>query len=452
MSRPSPMLLALALLGFSSPARAHAPYQPLSTNRYTVISFEGGRLHVDYAVTAGDLPAQRLRQRFDADGSGVLDESERERALSWFRARIADGLALTLDARPVRPDIAIEAEWLSDQVELFAPLRLRARFQVDLSEGAHRLVYADRVELPELEQTEIFIRPAAHVRLQPIAIPAGAEGAGNRFQWLRGRRPEPVEIGFALVSPGRGGQATATSPALADETGALKRALAERDLGWAGLLAALGLAWLLGALHALSPGHGKTLVAAYLVGSRGTVRHAIALGAVVTASHVLTVFALGLAALWASAYVLPERLTPWISAASGALVAGLGCWMLVQRLHGRAHGHHHEHGPGAIRAGELLALGISGGLVPCPSALVVLLAAIYLGRIGLGLGLLAAFSLGLACTLIAIGLIVVRGRNLLERWTKNARIAKLAAALPVASAVLITVIGLAMCAAAVAEL
>jgi ABC-type nickel/cobalt efflux system permease component RcnA len=269
-----------------------------------------------------------------------------------------------------------------------------------------------------------------------------------------------VLIDFALAPAGRaaaGTEAAAARGAPLDEAAGLKRALLADELGPWGWLLALGLAFGLGALHALSPGHGKTLVAAYLVGSRGTVRHAVLLGGIVTATHVSSVVVLGLVALWASSAVVPERLTPWIALAAGLLVLAMGGWMLARRLRARgrtAHHHHHPDRPAAarVRWSELLLLGLSGGMVPCPSAAVVLLSAIYLGRIGLGLLLIAAFSLGLAASLVIIGVLVVRGRHLLERLAGGPRSRRLAAALPLLSALLITTLGGAMTALAVADL
>src|SRR5213078_4766498 len=181
------------------------------------------------------------------------------------------------------------------------------------------------------------------------------------------------------------------------------------------LLVAAGL----GALHALSPGHGKTIVGAYLIGTRGTARHAVFLGLVVTATHTLGVYLLGFATWGASAWVVPERLFPWISVLSGLLVIGIGASLVRSRLdaalggHADPHHHHdHDHGhshlpPDVLGWRGLLALGVSGGLLPCPSALVVMLAAISLGRIGFGLVLIVAFSAGLAGVLGAIGLVFV---------------------------------------------
>jgi ABC-type nickel/cobalt efflux system permease component RcnA len=212
------------------------------------------------------------------------------------------------------------------------------------------------------------------------------------------------------------------------------------------LLAAL--AW--GAVHALSPGHGKTMVAAYLVGTRGTARHALALGATVTVTHTAGVFALGLVTLGLSQYVLPEQLYPWLNLASGLLVVLVGAGVLrgrVRRLrahthpddhgHGPGH-HHHHHGPEDLTWRGLLGMGASAGLIPCPSALVVLLAAIAQHQVALGLLMIVAFSLGLAGTLTALGLLVVLGGRMASRLRVPPAFA---AALPAVSAVVIVAAG-----------
>ena len=235
--------------------------------------------------------------------------------------------------------------------------------------------------------------------------------------------------------------------------------------------AAIGIAFALGAAHALTPGHGKTIVAAYLVGSRGTLKHAAFLGAMVTFTHTVSVFLLGMATLFLFQYVVPEQVTRVLGAISGLSIVAIGGWMLYQRVrssrphsHGHHHHHHshdhahdahdhfhshdsdhvhtHSHVPDEISWSGLMALGASGGLVPCESALVLLLTAIALRRVGLGLVLLVAFSIGLAIVLMAIGVLVIYAKNLLPggahrgsgffRW------------MPVASAAVVLALGLLM--------
>jgi nickel/cobalt transporter (NicO) family protein len=259
------------------------------------------------------------------------------------------------------------------------------------------------------------------------------------------------------------------------------------------LMAAL-IAALLGGFHAFEPGHGKTLVAAYLVGSRGTARHAVLLASVVTASHTISVYILGIVSLFASKWIVPEHLYPWLGAASGLLVAVLGFTLFMRRYlavdspsvrqHSHAYSHEraavphrhtwwggHVHDDGspehrhdhqdsedmhshdhvakhhgnellttsAISLKSLFVLGITGGIVPCPAALVVLLGALAIHRIAFGMFLIVAFSIGLAGVLVSFGLAMVYARRffgrigsggpLTERW------------LPLTSSAVITIIG-----------
>jgi nickel/cobalt transporter (NicO) family protein len=220
------------------------------------------------------------------------------------------------------------------------------------------------------------------------------------------------------------------------------------------LLLLVAFGW--GALHALSPGHGKAMVAAYLIGTRGTARHALGLGAIVTFTHTIGVFMLGFVTLALSQYILPEDLYPWLNLVAGLLVVTVGLGVLRSRLrHFRAHrprahhGHDHDHShdvPHRVTWRGLLGMGAAAGLIPCPSALVVLLGAIAQHQVGLGLLLILAFSLGLAATLTGLGLVVVYAKRALTQVRVPRR---LVAALPAASAVLIVGVGLVLTAQAI---
>jgi nickel/cobalt exporter len=236
----------------------------------------------------------------------------------------------------------------------------------------------------------------------------------------------------------------------------LSRLLHQGDIGWSVMLLGMLAAFAFGAVHALSPGHGKTLVAAYLVGSRGTPRHAVFLGLMVTFTHTISVFALGLVTLYLSRFVLPETITPILGAISGIMIVWVGGTLLYRRTVGRrttpppqglAHDHGdgrvHTHVPEEISVGGLIALGASGGLVPCPSALVLLLTSVAMGRVALGLTLLMAFSAGLAVVLTAVGLAVLYAKHWLPDSTTLGR-SKALRYLPVASAAFIVCIGIAM--------
>jgi len=216
------------------------------------------------------------------------------------------------------------------------------------------------------------------------------------------------------------------------------------------LLAAFG--W--GAVHALSPGHGKAMVAAYLVGTRGKPRHAVALGATVTVTHTAGVFALGAITLALSEFILPEQLYPWLNLVSGLLVVAVGVTVLRQLFkrthrhhhHGHDHGHGHSHLPEEPGMRGVLAMGAAAGLIPCPSALVVLLGAIAQHQVALGLLLIVAFSAGLAATLTVLGIAVVHAGRITARIRPSSR---LGTALPAASAVVIVAAGVLLTARAI---
>ena len=242
-------------------------------------------------------------------------------------------------------------------------------------------------------------------------------------------------------------------------------------------------------MHALSPGHGKTIVAAYLVGSRGTLKHALFLGSMVTFTHTLSVFLLGIGVLFFQQYVVPERIIPILGAVSGLSVVVIGAYLLYKRtlqLSGHGHEHHvhqpepelalaasvagqpsflsrvdHEHAqmagldhththdgnththamPEEVTLKGLVALGISGGLVPCPSALVLMLSAIAVGHTALGLALLVSFSAGLALVLMAIGGFVIYAKHLLPQRSFVHPFFRL---VPVFSAVVVMILGILM--------
>jgi ABC-type nickel/cobalt efflux system permease component RcnA len=225
--------------------------------------------------------------------------------------------------------------------------------------------------------------------------------------------------------------------------------IGRRHLSALVILASLAAAFFWGMAHALSPGHGKTIVAAYLVGRRGTPWHAAALGGILTATHTIGVFALGLVTLALSQFIVPETLYPWLNLVSGVMVVAIGIIVFRSRLRhrrGHAHGHdHHHHEHEQLGRGSLFAVGVSGGLLPCPSALVVLLAAISLHRVAFGMILIVAFSAGLALSITGIGLVAVLAKQVFRRASFDGRLIRL---LPAASALVILAAGLAMTARA----
>ena len=304
----------------------------------------------------------------------------------------------------------------------------------------------------------------------------------------------PTGVGPAVSSAATPASFSALQPEVAGTVTRgdyLSRMLKQKHFGISTILFGLLVAFGLGAMHALSPGHGKTIVAAYLVGSRGTIKHAGILGMTVTFTHTVSVFLLGIGVLFFQKYVIPEKVVPILGAISGLSIVVIGAYLLYQRslalaaaptfepnaeeprarahshAHARSHSHAHSHAhsrsrsnvfahthmhdghshthtvPDQITLGSLLGLGVSGGLVPCPSALVLLLSAISLGQVAIGLALLSAFSAGLAVVLIAVGGLVLYGKNLLPKKNLAAN-HPLIRLVPLFSSVVVIVVGLLM--------
>ena len=365
------------------------------------------------------------------------------------------GVALSSSSVPERGRSRELADYPTDMLNS-PPQTLEAR----LVFGGERLVVASRADSPGSSSGGAHPPATTH----RLAVPA---------------RPTVHTVSEATV-PGPGTLvAGRTELALQPNRGAMRTdaftdLIGVRQTGVGVFFFAALVAATLGALHALEPGHGKTVVAAYLVGSRGTAWHALLLGLIVTLSHTAGVYLLGAVTLYASRYIVPERLYPWLGVISGLAIAGLGFVLFLRRYAGDpGHRHDHEHphdhgGPadpahvhiesehehgghrhshprprgGGVTLRQLLALGVTGGMVPCPAALVVLLSAIALRRVGFGLFLIVAFSVGLATVLIAIGVLMVYAAQLMARFRVESRI--VTRWLPLTSSAVIVMLGVAI--------
>ncbi len=324
-------------------------------------------------------------------------------------------------------------------------LRFDAVFAAPEGASGRTLEFRDRNFERRLGWREVVATASDGARVLSADVPGTSLSAALR-SYPDDLLSSPLAVSSARVSY-EAGEGPGTPPTLAEApveptpAGGFESLIARDDLGLGVILVSLLVAMFWGAAHALTPGHGKAIVAGYLVGTRGKPRHALLLGLVVTATHTAGVFALGLVTLTLSRFVVPERLYPWLTVASGLLVVGVGASVLVGRLrHVRAHSHghhHHHHDRGYGRAG-IVGVGVAAGLLPCPSALVVLLSAIALHRVGFGLALIVAFSVGLAATITAIGLLAVLARRAFGRLSFDGPIVR---ALPAASALLILAVG-----------
>lgn len=483
-------------------AAAH-PLGNFTVNRFARISVEAGGVRVRYVIDMAEIPAFQESQAMDANRDGVVSDAESADYLERLGPRLAEGVVLTSDGERVPLRLTSKALSMPKGAGGLITLRVECDFEGDAPgpvSNTHRVRFEDTNYRERVGWREIVVEPAGGVAV--FDSTAFGSGVTDELKdYPQDKLAAPLDETDAEFSWRRGG-APASAVALRTREG--RPAVQTRDrfaelisveeltplVALLGLLLAAGL----GALHAMSPGHGKTVVGAYLVGSRGTAKHAAFLGLTVTVTHTSSVFALGLLTLFASQYILPETLFPYLSLASGVIVLAIGLTLFVRRLrsafglaggethqhhaheHGHEHTHEHDHGhshgltqgalthshggrehthmpPGAdgrpLTWRSLLALGVSGGLLPCPSALVVMLSAISLGRVGYGLALIVAFSVGLAATLTAVGLLFVyASRFVAGRRAGGGRLVKV---LPVLSSLVIACAGAAICYEALAQ-
>jgi ABC-type nickel/cobalt efflux system permease component RcnA len=484
------------LLLLSSPVGAHNFIADPGVNHWTEVKILDDQVIINYSTYLEEGAVTADLQVMDLDKDGKVSPEEEEMFKTMMLSNLKGFLSLTVDGQNVD---------LIGSIDFHSLRARRYRFVADLSAlppGEHRIAFYDGTFLALPGRLKTSLIASGRVQVLEWAIPEDRplpqDSKEKAMALLAGRKNErTITVRYrttAIVGAGgssgqKGGKETVIASTLGG--GSIRERL--RDMinnpRWdiKSLVAPLLIAFVFGAAHALTPGHGKTIVAAYLVGTKGRVWDAILLGVIVTMTHTFSVFVLGLGMLYASQYVMPQTLFPWLTALSGVLVAGMGIWLFFRRLssspvHGHEHGHphhhqhphphghphHNDHGhehshqheaigvhthgseilktPSPSRAsdvslGSLFSLGISGGIVPCPEALVVLMIAFALNRITLGLVILVSFSVGLALVLVAIGVLLVVAKPMMTRFTGEGRIIGY---LPVASAVVVTVLGCAI--------
>jgi nickel/cobalt exporter len=431
-------------------------------------------ISIQWKITPGPLLADSVWAAVDADRNDVISPPEAQAWLAPFLAQ----LSLTLDGQALIPNVG-QIHWPA-AIGVFRTgedaiqIQLDAQWPAKTNGVRHLQIHNAYLEANSLNWFSLtakglsFTTPAQNngqltFDLSPTA-PLTSWNSGQPD--LAG-----MALNFANQDASSGGSAA---------TSALVGLVRAQELSPLFLLTALLLSLALGSLHALTPGHGKALVAAYLVGSRGRSRDAVFLGLVVTLTHTGSVILLGLLTLLASQYILPGLIAPWLEIASGVLVIVFGLNLFFQRrqvftdwwakrtkhkqfslqtasvrqpapafglLQHAAEKHPHQHGPGGhthLPTGDvtwksLLALGISGGLVPCPDAIAILLVAVAINRILFGMLLIVAFSVGLALVLILIGIAMVQGLRLVAR---NDWLNRFSRYTPLVSALVVSGLGL----------
>lgn len=496
------LLLSLYLiLAWPLHSWAH-PLGNFTVNRYSRVELGAQQATLLYIIDMAEIPTQQEIAIVDSDRDGQMSEAEKSQYVTELTKTLQANLHLLIDNKQVAWRVVDQQlEFPTGQANL-PTLRLTAHFVADLpaSTTAWQAEFLDDNYEGRLGWQEVIVRPLSGVNLLASDAPTTdiTHELRNYPQDLL-QTPKQVNAAkFRFAPEGMGGTSTTSAPQANGVTTAAGNAVgigkptdrfAELitipTLGPMAILLALLAAFGWGAAHAFTPGHGKTIVAAYLVGSRGTARHALFLGLTTTITHTAGVFALGLLTLFASHYILPEKLFPWLGVISGLLVVIIGISLVWGRLrgllglgahdhhhhehhdHNHAHSHDHDHShdhlhthdhthehdahghghshmpPGSdgspITWRGLLALGISGGLLPCPSALVLMLGAIALERVAFGLVLILVFSIGLASVLTGIGIVLVHAGKWFERIPESNRLLRV---LPVASAAFITLLGL----------
>jgi ABC-type nickel/cobalt efflux system permease component RcnA len=440
------VLLALvcAVLGRPDGAEAH-PLGNFTVNHYAGVELAGNRIYVRFVLDLAEIPTFQEGSRVRSPGYAAAVGRELELRVDGRRGRLTP-IVHRVSSRPGAgglPTLRFEAVYRSPR-------------------SGSSVEFADHTFRSRIGWREITVSPRDGARLLDASVPRE-----SRSDELRAYPQEllasPLDIrgARAILVPG-----TAPGPrpqlgeraAPAHRGGGFEALVARGELSFGVVALSLLVAAFWGAAHALTPGHGKALVAGYLIGTRGRPRDAVLLGATVTVTHTAGVFGLGLVTLLLSRFIVPEQLYPWLTLVSGLLVLGVGAAVLRQRLgarraheqhhhhdhddghHDQHHGdgphRHHHHEPGG--RGGILSVGVAAGLLPCPSALVVLLSAIALHRIGFGFALIVAFSLGLAATITGIGLVAVLARRTFSRVSLEGRVVR---SLPSLSAVVILLVG-----------
>jgi len=501
----------LALLP-ATPASAH-PLGNFTVNTADRLTVARGGLEVEHVVDLAEIPTVQLRPTVDRNRDGVLSDAELTTYAGAECARIIPLLRLAVDGAPAtlrlrsslgqsRPGAAgLNTTRL--ECRLDGPARPRREVTFTDSSVTRRVGWKEvtataicgsltQSDVPVDSPSDLLTAYPLDELRSPLDVRSARLEVSSRGQCAASGGAER-SLGTTVLPRGAGRLTT-------DFTDFVGRP----DLSLPLALLAIGLSVLFGALHALAPGHGKTVMAAYLVGQRGTRRQALWLGGMVTFTHTASVLLLG-AVLTVGTLAAPERVVPATEVLSGLLLAALGCYLLlpaVRRLraappdhdhdHDHDHSHSHEQAHELVGAGapaaehqhphaqgpapapaehshggrshvhaplpdrpfgwrSLTTMGVAGGLVPSPSALVVLLGAAALGRAAFGAVLVLGYGIGMAMTLTVAGLLLVRAQAVITRrgW-RLSRTRALGTALPALTAGVVVLVGLGLVARGIA--
>lgn len=480
---------------FSQLLEAH-PMGNFSISHYSRLEYIKDGILLTHIIDMAEIPSYQEMEFLDIDHNSIISDQEKARFAEHISNQLLPNLKVQINHSNLtfkKQNRELEIKPGAGDLPTFViHCTYFAEVPASIIINSNTLDFADQ-NFPERSGwREIVIKRAGgflNINLPSTAYIERSKGLSRYPTDPTTVMPQEMNLNFKFGNPllaaqGQSSSDTETASGENIRPGTLRndrlaKLITTKTLTSEVIFISILIAFFLGSMHALSPGHGKAIVAGYLVGSRGTALHAMFLGAVVTLTHTIGVFALGLITLFGSKYILPDTLYPWLGFLSGLSIVVIGSRLFYKRLkmmkqngtaqhhhhhdHDHAHDHHghhhhddhdhhehddhpdhrHSHLPvdpetGKITWKSLLSVGISGGALPCPSALVVLLSAISLHRVGFGLILIIAFSLGLAAVLTSIGLLLLYASKWSQKFQPRSSIRY---ALPVVSSLVITVLG-----------
>jgi ABC-type nickel/cobalt efflux system permease component RcnA len=520
-------LLAAALLVplGASAALAH-PLGNFTINHHAGIRVEPDRVLLDVVIDAAEIPAFQATAELDRDGDGALSPAETTGLPEARCLSIGRGLVLAIDGSPAELRLTAAGVTFPMGNAGLPTMRSACVFETPLSVspgGTVAVAFRDEFEPARIGWREITAvgdgmtlegggAPTTSASARLTSYPEGpgpapderalslvVRAGGDRLPPFRSPDAAPIApvpvaaIAGASAAPRVDGAEATEAAADATPNGAeaVPLILGQAPVSPLIAVAALLVAAMLGAGHALTPGHGKTLMAAYLVGTRGTPRHALGLGLAVSISHTAGILGLAIVILAAESTLPVDAVVRGAPIVAAAAVLIIGLWMLATELRrrgvwpgsaGHAHPHEHEHehehegehphehegehpdhrhGPirhrhlprqgATVTWRGLVLLGLAGGLVPSANALLVLLGTIAAGRPAWGVILVAAFGLGMAAVMAGVGLACVYARGLVVRVPERLPVSMLGRWVPLGAAVVVLGLGIVLTTQAVAS-
>ena len=509
-------MLGWGALAVLAPAVALAhPLGNFTINHFAAIRVSPDGVALDVVIDRAEIPAFQEQRRLDVDGDGTLAPREIAREGQAACLALAGDLRLAVNGTALEPSLVAAGLATPTGAGGLPTMRLVCEYEAAIASpiaGQARLSFEDRSFAERIGWREIVVLGDRVTIDDPRAAPPAGGISQRLATYPEDLLAQPLDMRSVsvvivpggpslppwtapdaepLTTGGADGGTSGSTDVPGVAAGSVPGGIAEdlaalvdvRDLTPLAILVSLAIALVLGVIHALSPGHGKTIMAAYLVGGRGSSRQAVGLGLAVAASHTLGVLVLAGITLAATSVLPPERLYPILGVISGGLVIAIGASLLWSRLrpiarqrahrrahahgahhdhaephghgHAHAHDHPHEHGHGptgdTISWRGLIALGLSGGLVPSASALILLLGSIAAGRVAYGLVLVLGFGLGMAAVLGGIGLALVHARRFVERRPSVAGLGRVVIPIQLATASIVVVLGVVLTGQALAQ-